>query len=75
MKPRFFVILAFLLTALLLTACPPTTQVPQPPILKTTVPVVKTTVIIEEDLITPTPDLNLAYDLLDLPARHSLLYQ
>jgi len=54
MKPRIFAIFAFLLIALLLTACPPTpptTQVPQPP-------VVKTTVIIEEDLATSNPDLS-----------------
>ena len=58
MKSRSLVIIAFLLTALLLTSCrlvPPTTQVPQPP-------VVETIVIIEEDLITPTPDLSLVFD-------------
>jgi hypothetical protein len=53
MKSRLLVILTFLLTALLLTACPPTTQMPWPP-------VIETTIIIEEVLATLTPDLSLA---------------
>ena len=54
MKPRFLVILAFLLTALLLTACPPTTPRNQAPY------VGQVTQILEDDLTTPAHDLSLA---------------
>jgi hypothetical protein len=54
MKSHFLAILAFLLTTLLLTACPPTpprTEVPQ---------VVQITQILEEDFATPTPHASVA---------------
>ncbi len=54
MKSRFLVIFAFLLTALLLTACPPTTPRNQAPY------VGQVTQILEDDLATPAHDLSLA---------------
>jgi hypothetical protein len=54
MKSRFLAILAFLLTALLLTACPPTTPRNQAPY------VGQVTQILEDDLTTPAHDLGLA---------------
>jgi hypothetical protein len=54
MKSRILIIPAFLLVALLLTACPPSTQIP----------IVITTVILEEDynVATPVPNYNPASD-------------
>jgi len=49
MKSRFPIMLVFLLMALLLTACPPTTQTPQ---------LLRTTVVLEDELPTPTPGLS-----------------